>query len=287
MKNSPSRSLTHRPVKAALIAGMIALTSAGFSQSLAQEDKVVAKIGDRVITNADLDQAMQDLAQQFRNVPEAERRARVLDSIIDMNVLAMKAEKEGMQDDVALKRRIALLRTRVLHNGYFQTKIQPTVTEEAIRARFEKEMAGATPEQEVSARHILVKTEEEAKAIIKELEGGADFIELAKKKSTGPSGPQGGDLGFFGPGRMVPSFEKAAFALEKGAYSKEPVKSQFGYHIIKVDDKRDTPLPTYEQSREQISQLLMTEAYAAAVKEGRASLGMEILDEALKLPETE
>lgn len=254
--------------------------------SFAQEDKALAKVGEKTITTGDLDQAMQDLAQQFKNFPEAERRARALDSLIDIAVLANRAEAEKMQDTPVMKRRLELLRSRALHNGFFQEKIQTTVDDAAMKARFDKEVAGAKREQEVSARHILVKTEEEAKAIIKELDGGADFVELAKTKSTGPSGPKGGDLGFFGKGRMVPEFEAAAFSLEKGAYTKEPVKTQFGFHIIKVDDTRDTPLPTFEASKNQIRQVMLAEAYAEAIKTAREAVGVEVLDDTLKLPET-
>lgn len=254
--------------------------------ALAQEDKVLAKVGEKSITTGDLDQAMKDLAAQFRNFPEAERRARALDSLIDIAVLANRAEAEGMAATPVMKRRLELLRTRALHNGYFQEKIQTTIDDAAMKARFDKEIAGATREKEISARHILVKTEEEAKAIIKELDGGADFVELAKTKSTGPSGPKGGDLGFFGKGRMVPEFEAAAFGLEKGAYTKEPVKTQFGFHIIKVEDSRDTPLPTFEATKKQIQQVMLAEAYAEAIKKARETVGVEVLDETLKLPET-
>jgi peptidyl-prolyl cis-trans isomerase C len=263
-----------------LLVSTMALSSGAF----AQEAKVLAKIGDRTITSADLDQAMGDMAQQFQSFPEAERRARALDSLIDINVLAIQAEKEGYQNQADIKRRIELLRARTLHNGYFQKKIQPNITEETMKERFEQESAKITPQQEVSARHILVKTEEEAKAIIKDLEAGKDFIELAKEKSTGPSGPNGGDLGFFGPGRMVPEFEQAAFKLEKGAFTKEPVKTQFGFHIIRVDEKRDQPKPTYEQSKQQIRQLMLTEAYGKAIEQSRTEVGVELLDESLKLP---
>jgi peptidyl-prolyl cis-trans isomerase C len=263
-----------------LLVSTMALSSGAF----AQEAKVLAKIGDRTITSADLDQAMGDMAQQFQSFPEAERRARALDSLIDINVLAIQAEKEGYQNQADIKRRIELLRARTLHNGYFQKKIQPNITEETMKERFEQESAKITPQQEVSARHILVKTEEEAKVIIKDLEAGKDFIELAKEKSTGPSGPNGGDLGFFGPGRMVPEFEQAAFKLEKGAFTKEPVKTQFGFHIIRVDEKRDQPKPTYEQSKQQIRQLMLTEAYGKAIEQSRTEVGVELLDESLKLP---
>ena len=107
----------------------------------AQENKVLAKVGDREITAADVDQAAQDMAQQFQNFPEAERRARVLDSLIDFNTLAILAEQEGLDADAALKRRLALLRARALHNDYFLKNVQPTITDEMVKARFEEEMA--------------------------------------------------------------------------------------------------------------------------------------------------
>ncbi|MEE9314460.1 MAG: peptidylprolyl isomerase [Rhizobiaceae bacterium] len=276
-----SLSLISKPLILVLVGSSLAFSSGVF----AQESVTVAKVGDRVITKADLDQAIKDMGQQFQNFPEAERRARALDSIIDINVLAIEAQKAGLDKDPEINRRIQLLTARALHNGYFQSKIQPSVTDESLKARFDAEITKTKPEQEVSARHILVKTEEEAKAIIKELDGGADFIELAKTKSTGPSGPKGGDLGFFGKGRMVPAFEAAAYALEKGNYTKTAVKTQFGFHIIKVDDKRDRELPTFEASKDQLRQVMLTEAYAKAVKAGRTSVGVTVVDESLKLPE--
>ena len=273
------------PLKSRLFASFAVATLVGLgSLANAQEDKPVAKVGDVVITASELDQALTDMASQFNNFPEAERRARALDSLIDIKVLASRAQKEGLQNDPVLKRRLELLRNRALHNDYFQKKVRPSITDDAVKERYKSEIAKATPEQEVNARHILVKTEDEARAIIKELEEGADFVELAKAKSTGPSGPKGGDLGYFGKGRMVPEFEQAAFALEKGGYTKEPVKTQFGFHIIKVEDKRDRPFPTYEESKDRLRELMLTEAYAEAVKEGRESVGVEVLDQSLKLP---
>ena len=268
-----------------LAAGIVFVAVAGSAH--AQEDKPVAKVGERTITASDLDEAVMRLSQQFGNVPEEQRRARILDALIDFSVLAAEAEKTGVADSPAIKKTLEYLRIQALHNAYFSDKIRPSVTEEQIKARYDKQVEAATPEKEVKARHILVKTEEEAKAIIKELDGGGDFVELAKAKSTGPSGPQGGDLGFFGKGRMVPEFEEAAFAMKPGEYSKEPVKTQFGFHILKVDEVRDVPLPTFEQSKGQIEQLLLSEAYAEAIKSGRDSLGVEVLDESLKLPDGE
>ncbi|MEP1090265.1 MAG: peptidylprolyl isomerase [Rhizobiaceae bacterium] len=282
------------PLVAAKTAGKTILTAAALAllvtatqpiSALAQDSKVLAKVGDREITAGDVDQAATDMAQQFQNFPEVERRARVLDSLIDFNTLAILAEQQGLGENAELKRRLALLRARALHNDYFLKNVQPTVSDDMVKARYDEEMAKLTPEQQVKARHILVKTAAEAEAIIKELEGGADFAELAKQKSTGPSGPKGGDLGTFGKGQMVPAFEAAAFALEKGGFSKAPVQTQFGFHIIMVEDKIDQPLPTLEQAGPQLRQLLLTEAYTKSLKAGREKVGVNLLDESLKLPE--
>lgn len=271
--------------KTSLIAALSISAALTFATpSFAQDAKVIAKVGEKTITQSDLDQAMKDLAQQFANFPEAQRKARALDSLIDIYVLSQKADAAGMDDEPTMKSRLDLLRARALHNAWFQDKIQNTVSDEALKTRFDAEVKKAPRQQEVSARHILVKTEEEAKAIIAELEAGADFVELAKTKSTGPSGPKGGDLGYFTKGRMVPEFETAAFAIEKGDFTKEPVKTQFGFHIIKVEDKRDTPLPKFEAAKAQIQQIMMAEAYAKAIKAARAETGVEVLDNSLKLP---
>ncbi|MCW5720876.1 MAG: peptidylprolyl isomerase, partial [Devosia sp.] len=156
------------------------------------------------------------------------------------------------------------------------------VTPEEVKARYDKEVAAITPEDEIRARHILVKTEEEAKAIIKDLHAGKDFIEIAKEKSTDPNKSEGGDLGYFGKGRMVPEFETAAFALEKGAYSKEPVKTQFGFHVIKIEDKRKQQPPALEQVEAQVRQLVMRDKYLELLEKAKAAAPIDIQDAALK-----
>ena len=143
-------------------------------------------------------------------------------------------------------------------------------------------MANTPPVNEVHARHILVKTKEEATAIIKQLDGGAKFEDIAKEKSSDGSAGQGGDLGWFGPGQMVPEFEKAAFALEVGAYTKEPVQTQFGWHVIKVEDKRAQQPPAFEQVKDQIRSALLREKYFALVKSVRDAAKVEIADPELK-----
>jgi peptidyl-prolyl cis-trans isomerase C len=135
----------------------------------------------------------------------------------------------------------------------------------------------------VHARHILVKTKEEAEAIIKQLDGGADFQKLANEHTNDPSGKtNGGDLGWFGPGQMVPEFDKAAFALDVGKYTKEPVQTQFGWHVIKLEDKRAKQPPAFDDVKDQAKQAVIRDKYFAMVKELRAAAKVEIPDEKLK-----
>ena len=201
---------------------------------------VIATVDGSEITEADVRLAEQELDQQFAQLSPEQKRAAALSAIIEIRVMSAKGRAAGYENDPDFKRRMEFLSQRALHAEVIDKEIAPLVNEEAVRARYDKEMAAATPVNEVKAAHILVKTKEEADAIIKELEGGADFAAIAKEKSTDPgSGAAGGDLGYFGPGQMVPEFEKAAFELNVGDYTKTPVESQFGFHIIKVEDKRE------------------------------------------------
>ncbi|MEM6464312.1 MAG: peptidylprolyl isomerase, partial [Pseudomonadota bacterium] len=204
--------------------------------------------------------------------------AAALSALLDIKLIAQQAEKSGLGQDALFERRVAFLRDRALHNEYFRTRVVEGLTEESVQKRYEDEVAATQPETEVKARHILVDSEEQARAVIAELDAGKDFIELAKEKSTGPSGPQGGDLGFFTRGRMVPEFEEAAFALEPGSYSKEPVKTQFGWHVIKVEEKRDTPPPEFAQVADQIRRVLLQEKYLELLQEARAAIEVEVTD---------
>ncbi len=252
-----------------------------FPAQAAPED-VLATVNGQAITEADLDLAVNDLEQQLVNVPAERRRAAALSFLVEVHLLAAEAEKSGLSDSAAFQRRMDLLRRRALHTGFVEQKVAATLTEEAVRERYDLEVANTSPVNEIKARHILVKTKEEGMSIIGELEGGADFVELAKQKSTGPSGPNGGDLGYFGPGQMVPPFEDAAFKLDIGAYSKEPVETQFGWHVILVEDKRAQQPPTFEEVREQIRGVLFRETYAKIVSELKSAAQVDISDPELK-----
>ena len=250
--------------------------------ALAQQADVVATINGEPVTEADLAMAMSDLNEQFAQLPEDQRRAAALSAVIEIRLMAEAAETAGLAEGDEFARRMALLRQRALHSSFIDREIAAKVTDEAVRARYDKQIAETPPVNEIRARHIIVDSKEEAEAIIKELEAGGDFEAIAKEKSKDGAAAQGGDLGYFTQGRMVPEFEQAAFALDVGAYSKEPVQTQFGWHVIKVEDKRVQQPPAFEQVAEQFRTLVLREAYFAKVRELREAAAVEISDPALK-----
>jgi peptidyl-prolyl cis-trans isomerase C len=253
------------------------------AQPAADPATVVATVNGQAITEADLTIAEADLDQQFAQLPPEQRRAAALSAIIEIRLLASEGEAKGLDKDPDFERRMAFLQQRALHSAVIDREVSSKITDEEIRKRYDTEVSSAPAVNEVKARHILVKTKEEADAIIKQLDGGADFEKLANENTTDPSGKTtGGDLGYFGPGRMVPEFEKAAFALDVGAYSKEPVQSQFGFHVIKVEDKRAQQPPAFEQVKDQIRSLLLRENYFALVKSLRDAAKVDIADAELK-----
>lgn len=254
----------------------------GLQNQASAEDAVVAKVGKLEITQSELDLAIANLDPQLAQLPDEQKKIAALSGAIDVKLLAGNADGEGLKDDAEFKKRMQFIADRELHNIYFKKHVVDAVTEDEVKARYDKEIAALPKQVEVSARHILVKTEEEAKAIIAELDAGKDFIELAKAKSTDPNKSEGGDLGYFTKGRMVPEFEEVAFAMEKGTYSKTPVKTQFGFHVIKVEDKRDAAPPAYETVAQQVRQLVMRDKYLAIIEKAKADQKVEILDEALR-----
>jgi peptidyl-prolyl cis-trans isomerase C len=244
---------------------------------------VVATVNGKNITEADLSLAEGELSQQFAQLPPEQRRAAALSAAIEIKVLADKAVADGLDKDAEFQRRVAFLQQRALHGEMVEKEVVGKITDDELRARYDKEIAAQPPVNEVHARHILVKTKEEAEKIIKELDGGADFQKLANEHTNDPSGKtNGGDLGYFGPGQMVPEFDKAAQALAVGAYTKEPVQTQFGWHVIKVEDKRTKQPPAFDAVKENVRSMVIRDKYFALVKQARADAKVEIPDAALK-----
>ena len=245
--------------------------------------KVVATIEGMTITEADLMLAEGELGQQFAQLAPEMRRAAALSAIIEIRLLAAKAVEKAYDKDEDFQRRAQFLELRALHSELVDREVADKVTDAVVRARYDKQISETPPVNEIKARHILVNTKEEALDIIKQLDAGASFEELANKHTNDPSGKAtGGDLGYFGPGAMRPAFEEAAFALEIGAYTKEPVQTEFGWHVIKVEDKRAQQPPPFEQVRDQVRSLVFREMYFAMVKEIRAAAKVDIADPDLK-----
>jgi peptidyl-prolyl cis-trans isomerase C len=244
---------------------------------------VIAKVNGKSVTEADLALAEGELAQQFSRLAPEQRRAAALSAAIEIKVLAAQAVADGLDKDPDFKRRAEFLQERALHGEMVEKQVVGKITDDEIRARYDKEISAAPPANELHARHILVKTKEEADAIIKQLDGGADFQKLANENTSDPSGKtNGGDLGYFGPGQMVPEFDKAAGALEVGAYTKEPVQTQFGWHIIKLEDKRAKQPPAFDAVKENVRSLVIRDKYFELVKSLRAAAKVEIPDAELK-----
>ncbi|WP_291360930.1 peptidylprolyl isomerase [Devosia sp.] len=245
-------------------------------------DAVVATVGGEPITEADLSFAAEDLTQELSQMPAEQRKPFLLRVLIDMKVMAKAGKDAGMADTPLFQQRLNYLEERALRRAFFAETIANAVTEETVRAEYDKFVAEFTPADEIRASHILVAEEAEANAIKAELDGGADFATLAKEKSIDPGAANGGDLGFFGKGMMVAPFEAAAFALADVGQVSAPVQSQFGWHIIRLEEKRQSAPPAFEQVAGQLQQQLLMTTFDDTVARLMDGVAIDIPDAALK-----
>lgn len=229
--------------------------------SLAQteQDSVIAIVNGKTILTSDMTMFQNSLPENYRRVDINVLLPQLLEGLIDGRLLAQAALEAGMMDDPTVKRRLAYVTNDVLQQTYLDQLLAEEITEQRIRETYEATIPTQPGEEEISARHILLEDEGAARAVIGELDAGGDFAALAKTHSTGPSGAGGGDLGYFTRQQMVAPFAEAAFALNPGEYTKDPIKTQFGWHVIKVEDRRVTPPPTFEESQAEIGQQLAQE----------------------------
>lgn len=227
---------------------------AAHAQTPVTADTVVATVNGVEITAGHLVLMRSQLPQQYQQLPDSALFDGLLDQAVQQQLLAAEAGELDRASRLMLENQDRNLRANAAVTRLFDAEL----TEEAIQAAYDARFADAEPGTEFNAAHILVETEEEAAAIKAELDGGADFAELAQEKSTGPSGPNGGDLGWFGPGMMVPAFEEAVMALEPGAVS-GPVETQFGWHVIRLNETRNAEVPALDDVRDEIVQELQAE----------------------------
>jgi peptidyl-prolyl cis-trans isomerase C len=244
---------------------------------------VLVKVNGAEIRQSDVALAEEELGPSLAQMDPATKKENVLAFLIDMKIVAKAAEDKKIEDRPDFKSRLAFARNRLLMDNLLAVEGKAATTNEAMKKVYDEAAKQIEGEQEVHARHILVETEDEAKAIEAELKKGADFAELAKKKSKDPGAADGGDLGFFTKDQMVPEFSTVAFALEPGKIS-DPVKSQFGWHIIKVEEKRNRKAPDFEQVKAQIETYVTRKAQAEYVAKLRESAKVERTDQAANTP---
>jgi peptidyl-prolyl cis-trans isomerase C len=258
--------------KSNLLLGAIALGLSVATVARADDptvDTVVATVNGTDITLGQMIALRATLPAQYLQLDDATLFNGILDQIIQQTVLAAEA-KPSKRDELTLEnQRVGYLAGTVL-----EQTAGAAITDEALKAAYDAKYASATPSKEFHAAHILVKTEDEAKAIKAELDKGADFDTLAKDKSTGPSGPNGGDLGWFSAGMMVKPFEDAVMALKPGEIS-GPVQTEFGWHVIKLEEVRDAKVPTIEEAHDDLSGDLRQKAVEARVKEATDAAKIE------------
>jgi peptidyl-prolyl cis-trans isomerase C len=240
------------------------------------KDPVVATVNGQPIRLSELEVAQQSLPQQYRNMPLQAVFPALLDRMIDSKLVVQEGKKSKVNEDPAFKKRMAFVEDQVLQDFWIQREIARQVTAEKLQKRYEERLKQMPAEEEVHARHILVSTEDEAKALIAELKKGAAFDKLAKEKSTDKaSGAEGGDLGWFKKSDMVKEFADAAFNLKKDELTETPVKSQFGYHIIKVEDRRKAPPPAFEEMADQLREEMAREVITAQLDQLRSGAKVE------------
>lgn len=290
------QSLRPWPVSPALaLASLLALSaaapgafaqdgSADAAEEAAAEDPVVAVVNGTELRRSDVVESARDLPQAYQDQLDQIFPA-LVDWLIDQTLLLEEGRRRNLQDDAQVKEQVALYEERVVREALVDRHLADRMTEEAVRARYDRFVAEFQPETEIHARHILVESQAEAEAVIAELDAGGDFAAIAKEKSTDTgSGADGGDLGFFTPEQMVPEFSAAAVALEPGSYSKTPVQSRFGWHVIKVEEKRETAPPSFEEARLEIENRLQQELVSEFVAGLRADATIEKPAEAEAVP---
>src|SRR5712672_934153 len=268
----------------AAVTGCLAMVLfAGVPLRAEEANPVLAKVNGSEIRKSDLVLAEEELGPSLAQMDPATKKENVLSFLIDMKIVAKAAEDKKVEDSQEFRKRLDFTRNRLLMDTLLGHEGKTATTDEAMKKVYEEASKQITGEQEVHARHILVETEDEAKAIAEELKKGGDFADLAKKKSKDPGAADGGDLGFFTKEQMVPEFSAVAFTLEPGKVS-DPVKSQFGWHIIKVEEKRARKAPDFEQVKAQIETYVTRKAQAEYVAKLRDSAKIERMDVAAAKP---
>lgn len=257
-------------LRAALLGAACLFTAAPAVAQDSGEDPVVARVDGTEIRRSEVLESARELPAQYQAQLQQIFPA-LVQRLVDFRLLSKAAEADGLAGDAEVERRVALARKNAMRDVYIERQIEKAVTDEALAAQYKIYLEANPPADEVRARHILLEDEVAARAVITELDGGADFAALARERSTGPSSAQGGDLGFFTKDQMVPEFAQAAFAMESGKHSVDPVQTQFGWHVIKVEERRSGQAAAFEEIEDQLRDELSRSAVddiLAGLREG-------------------
>jgi peptidyl-prolyl cis-trans isomerase C len=237
---------------------------------------VVARVDGQEIRLSDVRDAANELPDELKNAPPAMLYPLIVDQLVAQKALVARARAEGLLNDPDVQRRIARATDQELQQAILRREVAPALTEQALRQRYERDAANRRGDEEVHARHILVPTEAAAREALEEVRRpGADFAEVARRRSTGPGAQQGGDLGFFKKADMIPEFAEAAFALQPGQISETPIQTPFGWHVIKAEGRRTAAPASFEDSQEALRQAAFEETVNAAVERIRSAARVE------------
>jgi peptidyl-prolyl cis-trans isomerase C len=274
-----------RPSAAATLAIGALLVISNFATTAHAESKVLARADGIDITEDDVKLAESEIGPNLGSVPADQRLRLVVEYLIDNRLMASAAQKANLGSDPSMQARLDYYKNRALRDLFYEKNVGAAVTEAEAKAAYDKQVAAQPPVEEVHARHILVDKKEDAEDIEAKLKGGADFAQLAKDKSkdTG-SAPNGGDLGFFAKGQMVKEFEDAVWVLKPGDVS-PPVQTQFGWHVIKLEEKRVRPAPPFDGLKDRIMQSLLQQKFGEVLEGLHKSAKIEWVDETLKKSE--
>jgi peptidyl-prolyl cis-trans isomerase C len=277
-----------RPIAFAAIAALLFVLPAasGCSKNSSSEapasstsDPVIARVNGVDIKQSDLALAEEDVGADMQAASPEAKREHLISYLADIIMVTQAADKKNLADNPDFKRRLAFLRSKLLMGYELQQEAKTALTDEALKQTYDEAVKSMSGQEEVRARHILVEGEDEAKAILEQLKGGADFAKLAKEKSKDPGAAEGGDLGYFTKDQMVPEFADVAFKMYPGQLS-NPVKTQFGWHVIKVEDKRIKQPPEFEKVKDQIEAYLARKAQSDFITKLRQSAKVERFDNA-------
>ena len=273
----PETPPTETPVTPAPETGAQPTPPAATTETKPDPNQIVARINGTDVTRQEVIDSAADLPEQIRSQIDMVF-PQLLNRYIGLKLLGDKGRAENLAEDPEVKKLMSDYETQAIRQVYVTRYLDQQVTEEKVKARYEKNLKDNPPPEEVRAAHILLKTEDEAKAVIEQLKGGADFAAVAKEKSEDKgSGANGGELGWFAKDVMVKEFADAAFAMKQGDVSEAPVKSQFGFHVIKLEERRTQPAPSLDSQRDQIRAQLSEEVVQALVTQLRKDAKVEII----------